>query len=122
MGNKQLPSDALLLTRNAGSAELRIEATRLGRDLLVTLVGGDAHIGAVALAGSNQRADAPVLAVPDHRDDVIAKEAASKIAKEFNCNCVVIVGIHVSNASRRQINEIVNASFSLVDELIEVLK
>jgi hypothetical protein len=110
------------LTKNAGSAELQIEATLLGRDMLITLVGGDAHVGAVALAGSNQRSDAPVLAVPGHRDDVIAKEAALRISKEFNCNCVVIVGIHVSNASRDQINEIVNASLLLVDELIEALK
>lgn len=117
-----MSSDPLILTRNAGSAQLRIEATRLGRDMVVTLVGGDAHIGAVALAGSNQRANVPVLAVPYHRDDGIAKEAALRIAKEFNCNCVVIVGIHVSNASQDQINEIVNTSSLLVDELIEALK
>jgi gallate decarboxylase subunit D len=117
-----LSPDPLILTRNAGSADLRIEATRLGRDLLITLVGGDAHVGAVALAGPNQRADASVLSVPEHRDDVIAKEAAVRISKEFNCNCVVIVGIHVSNASADQINEIIDASFWLVDELIEAVK
>jgi gallate decarboxylase subunit D len=117
-----LSPDPLILTRNAGSADLRIEATRLGRDLLITLVGGDAHVGAVALAGPNQRADVSVLSVPKHRDEVIAKEAALRISKEFNCNCVVIVGIHVSNASADQINEIIDASFWLVDELIEAVK
>lgn len=114
--------DALILTRNAGPAHLRIDVTRLGKDLLVTLVGGRAHVGAVALGGFNQRAYASVLAVPDHRDDLIAKEAACRISKEFNCNCVVIVGIHVSNASGDQINEIIDVSFLLVDELIEALK
>jgi hypothetical protein len=90
--------------------------------LLVTLVGGDAHIGAVALAGPNQRVDASVLTVPDHRDDVIAKEASLRISRNLNCNCVVIVGIHVNNALVDQINEIIDGSFLLVDELIEALK
>jgi hypothetical protein len=120
--SKQLSSDLLILTRKAGSARLQIEVVRLGRDLLVTLVGGDAHIGAVALAGPNQRFDASVLTVPDHRDDVIAKESSLRISKELNCNCVVIVGIHVSNASAEQINEIIDESFLLVDELIEALR
>jgi gallate decarboxylase subunit D len=96
--------------------------THLGRDLLVTLVGGEAHVGAVALGGRNKRSYASVLTVPDHRDDVIAKEAALRISKELNCSCVVIVGIHVSNASKHQVSEIVGASFALVDELIEALK
>lgn len=114
--------DTLVLTRSVGSIDLRIDVAHLGRDLLVTLVGGEAHVGAVALGGFHTRSYASVITVPDHRDDVIAKEAASLISKELNCSCVVIVGIHVSNASEKQISQIVEASFTLIKELIEALK
>ena len=112
----------IVLTRNAGSVDIRADATRMGKDLLVTLVGGEAHVGAVALAGFDTRSYASVLAVPNHRDDIIAKEAALRISKGLRQSCVVIVGVHVHNASERQVAEIVDASFSLVDELIEALK
>ena len=114
--------DTLVLTRSVGSIDLRIDVAHLGRDLLVTLVGGEAHVGAVALGGFHTRSYASVITVPDHRDDIIAKEAASLISKELNCSCVVIVGIHVSNASEKQISQIVEASFTLIKELIEALK
>jgi hypothetical protein len=114
--------DTLVLTRSVGSTDLRVDVTQLGRDLLVTLVGGDDHVGAVALGGFHKRSYASVITVPDHRDDVIAKEAASLISKELKCSCVVIVGIHVSNASEKQVSQIVEASFTLVNELIEALK
>ncbi|MGZ7138675.1 MAG: prenylated flavin chaperone LpdD [Halobacteriota archaeon] len=101
---------------------MRVDVTHLGRDLLVTLVGGDEHVGAVALGGIHKRSYASVLTVPNHRDDVIAKEAASLISKELKCSCVVIVGIHISNASEKQVSQIVEASFTLVKELIEALR
>jgi len=40
-------------------------------------------VGAVALGGFHRRSYASVLAVPNHRDDVIAKEAALRISKEL---------------------------------------
>ncbi len=114
--------NSLVLTRSAGSADLKVDATYLGGDLLVTLVGGEAHVGAVALGGFCKRSYASVLTLPDHRDDVIAKEAASRISRELHCSCVVIVGIHISNASEQQVSQIVEASFTLINELIEALK
>lgn len=114
--------DTLVLKKSAGSLDLRANVTRLGKDLLVTLVGGEVHVGAVALGGFKKRSYASVLTVPDHRDDLVAKEAASRISKELKCNCVVIVGIHVTNASKQQVYQIVNTSFELVNELIEAIK
>ena len=114
--------DALFVTRNAGSTELRADVAHVGRDLLVTLFGGERHIGAVGVGGCSARPYASVLTMPGHRDDVIAKEAAMRISKALKCSCVVIVGIHVDDASERRISEIVDTSFALVEELIEALK
>ena len=117
-----MSSDALVLRKHAGSVDLRADVAHLGRDLLVSIVGGEAHIGAVALGGFNKRSYASVIAVPDHRDDVIAKEAALRISKELQRTCVVIVGIHVNNASEQQISQAVESSMELVNELIEAFK
>ena len=111
-----------MLTRNAGSADLRVDATRVGKDLLVTLVGGKAHVGAVALGGFHRRSYASVLTVPNHRDDIIAQEAALRISKELRQSCVVNMNPDNHDASEGQVTEIVDASFSLVNELIEAFK
>jgi len=121
-GSRYLSRGHVVLTRNAGPVDLRVDATRIGKDLLVTLVGGKAHVGAVALGGFRRRSYASVLTVPNHRDDIIAKEAALRISKELRESCIVVVGIHVHNASEKQVSEIVDASSSLINELIEALK
>ena len=121
-GSRYLSRGHVALTRNAGPVDLRVDATRIGKDLVVTLVGGKAHVGAVALGGFHRRSYASVLTVPNHRDDIIAKEAALRISKELRESCVVVVGIHVHNASEEQVAEIVDASASLINELIEALK
>lgn len=121
-GSRHLSRGHIVLFRNAASIRLKIDATLIGEDLLITLVGGKKHVGAVALGGFATRSYASVLAVPNHRDDVIAKEAAWRISEQLRQSCVVVVGIHIDHASEGQIAELVDASHLLVDELIEALK
>ena len=114
--------DPFFVIKNAGPTELRADVAYAGRDVLVTIFGGERHVGAVGVGGYSVRAYASVLTMSGHRDDVIAKEAALRISKALKCSCVVIVGVHVDDASGRQISEMVDTSFALVEELIEALK
>jgi hypothetical protein len=117
MSNSQIS-----LKKNTTVVELMATACPIGKDYLVILTGGDNHIGAVAAGGFQIRSFSSVLTMPNHRDDIIAKESASRVSRELKCNCAVVVGVHVENITTAEVNEIVSASFTLVDELIEELR
>jgi hypothetical protein len=117
MSNSQIS-----LTKSTSVVELMATACTIGKDYLVTVTGGESHIGAVAAGGYQIRSFSSVLTMPNHRDDIIAKEAAKRISQELQCNCAVVVGVHVESATTDAINEIVSASFTLVTELIEELR
>jgi len=117
-----LSEDSLTLARSIGSVELQLKAQFLGQDLLVIISGGEAHAGAAAVGGFLTRPYASVITVPGHRDDVVAKEAALRLSSALQRTCIVLVGIHINNASKEQIGNVVRASLELVSELIEALK
>lgn len=88
---------------------LRVED--LGRDLAATLTGGEAHVGAVAVAGAGvgtrgEDVDGMVV-VPGHREDVLAREGARLLAARSGRCCVLTAGIHVDDASPDEIDIIV---------------
>ncbi len=106
--------------------ELVLEATFLGKDISVLIYGGDEHhIGGIALAyptRSHYR-DATTISVstitaPGHKDYVVANSAAEKISKSLNTTVTVSVGIHVDNASKEMIQQILDSVESMTDEFL----
>ena len=114
-----MPNRRLVLRKISGPILLELEATEIGRDLLVLITGGESHLGAVAVGGFATRSFVSVITVPGHKDDCIAKEAASRIADQFKRSCAVLVGIHLVGPSKEQIRNVVEDALSLVDEMIE---
>jgi len=103
-----------------GRLKIRLDARKIGTDLLIIITGGESHIGAVG-AGTksvSKLATSSVITLPGHRDDRIAKDAAEQISKKFGCNCAVIAGIHYDHISPEEIDKIV----FMVDDLIEKLE
>jgi cell division GTPase FtsZ len=124
-----------ITTRQAGYGEgdKRIEALAVvcGKDVAVTIVGGDSHhIGAVAMAvprpglkdPSKMSASASVLCVTGHKDDELARFAALKIASALNCTASVNVGIHIDQASEEDLKVLIFNSNYVVDKLIHDLR
>ncbi|HMK47950.1 MAG TPA: hypothetical protein VK436_15120 [Methanocella sp.] len=110
------------LERTRGRLSLKLDAKRLGGDLLVVITGGAAHIGAVgAGTNCNNMASSSVITLPGHRDDRIAKDAAERISRKTGSNCVVVVGIHYDRITDQEIKELIIMGNSLIDELEEIL-
>jgi hypothetical protein len=83
-----------------------------GRDLVVLITGGEAHVGAVA--GCDGRPGAApgigqdgVVQLPGHREGPLAAEAAATLARAFACSCAAVVGIHQDEATADEIRAIV---------------
>ena len=114
------------IERTVKSIHLILSHKKIGEDLLVTIHGGDEHhIGGAALAypTKSHYRDAITVSVntitaPGHKDYLVANSSAEKICRVLKVPTLVSVGIHVDNATKEQIEEIVQEVDSMVDELL----
>ena len=100
-------------------------AVRCGADAAVTICGGTAHIGAVALAVYEPQRDSATVStvtVYSHRDDVVAALAAKRMARALRNTVTVSVGIHLDDAGPEEIRRLQENSEACCAALLEKLK
>lgn len=105
--------------------KLILKWKKIGKDLIVTLTGGDEHIGAVATGSFDRvsgRAYASVSTLPGHREDEIALQGARVFSAASHSTTVFIVGIHLDNISKNDILEIVKVSSEMIKELSGIIE
>ena len=127
-------------TARQGRLNIYLKVFRLGRDLQVLCGGGASHIGAVALAapaqvyepqqGQHAQADqaaqpgqteARLLALPGHREDVLAQRMAQSMAEALHCAVCVSAGIHYDNITRAEIQQVEQMAHDLTQRCIAAL-
>jgi hypothetical protein len=122
--------DKTLKTRS-GSFDIEAVVHWVGRDLLVSISGGEVpHIGAVAAAHPRPSlkdprqisATASVICYTAHKEDDLAKHVAETLAATLNTRVVVTAGIHWDNLSEKGIHQIVENSRDLVALILKNTK
>lgn len=116
----------MIFKKNAGRHTIYFEVREIGNDLLVAIFGGDEHhIGGVAVSyptPSHYRSATTVslnsITLPGHKDYIVANSTALSLGKALNRPVVVTVGIHYDNATKTEIDEIVQVVESLTNEMI----
>lgn len=123
-------SGCISFERKTERFTLTMTVVRMGRDLCVGLFGGDApHIGAVALAvalavphagaGGEPKATASLLSVDGHKEGELAQKIAQTLAARRRCRVSVSCGIHLDNATEKEIDDVLHEAGCLLDEAIE---
>ncbi len=113
--------------KNLGSHTIHLDAQEIGRDLLVKIYGGDEHhVGGVSIAylTKSHYRDADTVSVstltfPGHKDYIVSNSTADRICKALRRSVIVTVGIHIDNATKEQIEQIISIVDSLVGDLID---
>ncbi len=107
------PPGTLLVAVEAGDGRAAVAVRLLaqGRDLLLLVTGGEAHVGAVALsgatAGTRGEPCEALLVAPGHKEGPLAAEGAALVAAATGRACVAVAGIHQDGATPGEIAEIV---------------
>ncbi len=112
----------------AGEPPLQVEAVVVvtGRDLTVTIGGGEAyHVGAVALAvprpsladPAQRSASTSVICVTGHKEDDLARTTAARLAAQFDRVVVVSAGIHLDRASPADIATMIRHANDVIDRI-----
>ena len=110
-----------IIEREVLGRTIEVSAGWRGRDLLVTVTGGDAaHIGSISVCRmQNGGAVTEKILLPAHRDDVIGDRFAEKLALKLKTTVCVVCGIHFDGASKEEIAEIVKASDEMLAQISE---
>ena len=111
-----------------GRTRVRIMFEEAGRDLVVVCTGGTVpHVGAVAIGvpvprrsdPSSYRASVSVLTIPPHREDLIVRPAAKKLASALAKTIVVVAGIHLENPRPQELQQILENCDKGINTIIE---
>ena len=102
-----------------GRVELCLRLMPQGRDLHAFLLGGEAHVGAVALASPGEAAK--VLQRQSHREGELAGRVAERLAGALGCAVSVSSGIHFADISRAEITTVEKLAERLVDDCLQSL-
>ncbi len=99
------------MTVGAGRTAVQLRLLEQGRDILVLISGGDAHVGAIAACDGRIVPTAAVkggtVQMPGHREGPLATEAAETLAAAAGRTCAAVVGIHQDQATPAEIQDIV---------------
>lgn len=100
---------------------ITIQVTPLDSGLHLLLVGGDrSHVGAVSMAESGELLHS--WAFPTHREQVVSDKWAARISSERRCAATVACGIHYDNATKEEIQTILQLTDALLQEVLEILE
>jgi hypothetical protein len=92
----------------SGRTGVKLELRFQGRDFLLLITGGKAHIGAVGVwDGADPESRAVVIELPGHREGPLAGECAEALGRASGRTTAAVVGIHQDNATREEIAAIV---------------
>jgi hypothetical protein len=116
----------MIFERKVGRHSIFLEAKDVGEDLLIAIYGGDEHhLGGVAVAYETRShyRDASTVSVstltfPGHKDYLVANSIAERVCKALQKSVVVTTGIHYDNATKSDIENILEATDWLAKELI----
>lgn len=120
----------ITLKKTMDQINLQCDVIPMGKDLTVLLYGGDLpHIGSTVLSiprasltGDGLSATSSVLNCLGHKDDVLARIFAEKIAVRSNHTTVCICGIHVDGLSVEGIHAIYESCLLLLDEVLAAIE
>ncbi len=97
-----------LLTVGSNRSRVNLELLSQGRDYLLLVTGGKAHVGAVAVWDSAKKGELKAAnEMSGHREGPLATECAEILGKASGRTVVAVVGIHQDNASPGEIEAIV---------------
>ena len=112
------------LTEQEGRIALTLQLARLGHDLICVLSGGQAHLGATAVASPSLESLDQVWCcqLPGHREGEIAVQLAFDLAHSYQCQVQTSVGIHFVKISQAEIATVYRLVASLTAKVVAMVE
>ncbi|KFN08768.1 MAG: hypothetical protein E7L01_18625 [Paenibacillus macerans] len=103
--------------------DIKLEAIPMGRDLLLTIGGGEVHIGAASTAyAAEGGVTVQTSAVPGHKEHTLSEDFARRAAAALNRTVTVVMGIHYDDLSKAEILAVSQKASALLDDYLQEVK
>ncbi|MDR3670979.1 MAG: hypothetical protein P4L36_09045 [Holophaga sp.] len=122
-----MTQEPMLFSAQRGRVAVRMTCVAMGRDLAVTLCGGDRpHIGAVAVSqarpslapGGGTSASTSVITLPGHKEDDLARSLAARFAARLDAVVTVACGIHLDTLGQDGLKDVLELAEQLAGEAL----
>lgn len=90
---------------------------KLGADVLITITGGQAHIGALGFLDKESIDEADTFQFKHHREEIIVKEAIEGLKGVFEGQLLIVAGIHYDDINKKQISIIVENNRKIINSI-----
>ena len=108
----------MIINTDTGKHHIWLQDIPIGPHHLLILAGGEQpHIGATVICEPHQPAQ--TITLGDHLDHLVLKPLAEKTAAHLNTTIVAVGGIHITNASKEDINRIITNCNKLTAQLLK---
>ncbi len=113
-------------TTQTGRYDLVAEVNRAGEDVVVTVTGGAAHLGAAAAAAprpslrnpAQTGADVSSIAFTGHKEDGLARKMARRLAAGLGVKVVVAAGCHWDDLDEAGIEAVLTNAEELTELIL----
>lgn len=96
-----------MITSGKGKYKVWIKKYDIGDDGVYFLGGGEkSHVGGIVICEPGKKIK--TIRLKNHYDYVVLEIIAKKILKKYKKKIIVLGGIHIENASKEEINKIVD--------------
>ncbi len=96
-----------MITSGNGRTKVWLKKEKVDDDLVLIVGGGEKpHIGATVLCVPGGKTQ--ILKYGKHKDHIVLKPLAEKACKKYKKVVVAVGGIHINNASKQEIDEIID--------------
>lgn len=102
-----------MITAGKGKYKVWLKEENLSHERLYILGGGERpHIGGVVIIEPGKKAN--VVKFEGHYDHIVLEPIAEEACKKYNTKVVAVGGVHVDNASKKEIDILVKNCRELV--------
>ncbi len=103
-------------TSGRGKYKVWLHRHDIGDDIVFFLGGGErSHIGSVVIAEPGKKVQS--IRFPGHFDDIVLQPIAAAACKKYKRKVVAIGGVHVDNATKKEIDVLVDNCKKLIKNI-----
>ena len=103
-----------MITSGKGKYKVFLEKKELDNDLIFILGGGEkSHIGGVVICEPKKKPN--VIKLGTHHDYIVLTPIAERACEKYNKTVVAIGGIHIDNAEKEEIDQILKNCKELLE-------
>ena len=105
-----------MITSGEGKTRVWLKKEKIEDDLLIIVGGGEkTHIGNVVMSAPGHKTQ--ILKYDNHKDYVVLEPIAKKVCEKYKKVVVVVGGIHIENASKKDIELIIKNCEYLIEKV-----